>query len=112
MLAAMLSQSPSFPSSNVSAHPPLATVQIAVTVACIAIFVVVTSRTARAAATCVSVGVNVNITLASGDTATIARDAAGNFSVSGTGLTPTTCGGATVSNRDTVNVTGTGGTSR
>ena len=105
----MRSQVPSFPSSNVPARRPLGTVQIAVTVACIAVFVVVTSRAARAAATCASVGANVNITLASGDTVTIARDAAGNFSVSGTGLTPTTCGGATVSNRDTVNITGTGG---
>ncbi len=64
---------------------------------------------ANATATCASVGVNVNITLAAGDNVTVARDAAGNFAVSGTGLTATNCGGATVSNRDTVNITGAGG---
>jgi Ca2+-binding RTX toxin-like protein len=67
------------------------------------------TQPARAAATCASVGVNVNITLAAGDNVTIARDAAGNFSVSGTSLVATNCGGATVANRDTVNVTGAGG---
>ncbi|HEV2951114.1 MAG TPA: calcium-binding protein, partial [Actinomycetota bacterium] len=64
---------------------------------------------ARAAATCASVGVAVNITLASNDTVTISRTEAGTFSVLGTGLTATSCGGATVLNRDTVNITGTGG---
>jgi Ca2+-binding RTX toxin-like protein len=64
---------------------------------------------ARAAVTCVTAGTDVNITMASGDAVTIARDPGGAFSVSGTSLTPTTCGGATVANRDTINVTGSGG---
>ena len=64
---------------------------------------------ARRLATCASVGVAVNITLASNDTVTISRTEAGTFSVLGTGLTATNCGGATVLNRDMVNITGTGG---
>src|SRR5687768_11928140 len=64
---------------------------------------------ASATATCASVGAAVNITLVAGDAVTIGRDVAGNFAVSGTGLSPTTCGGATVANRDTINVTGSGG---
>ena len=64
---------------------------------------------ARAAVTCSSVGTSVNITLAASDSVTISRDPSGAFSVSGTGLTPTSCGGATVVNRDAVNVTGAGG---
>ena len=64
---------------------------------------------ARATATCASVGVTVNITLASNDAVTISRSEAGTFSVLGTGLIATNCGGATVLNRDTVNVTGAGG---
>ncbi len=51
----------------------------------------------------------VNITLAAGDAVTVARSEAGTISVSGTGLTATNCGGATVLNRDTVNITGAGG---
>ena len=54
-------------------------------------------------------GAAVNITLAAGDSVTVARSEAGIISVSGTGLTATNCGGATVSNRDTVNITGAGG---
>ena len=64
---------------------------------------------AQATVACASVATNVNITLASGDAVTVTRDPSGTFSVSGTGLTATSCGGATVSNRDTVNITGAGG---
>jgi Ca2+-binding RTX toxin-like protein len=55
------------------------------------------------------VGATVNITLAAGDAVTVARSETGTISVSGTGLTATNCGGSTVLNRDTVNITGAGG---
>jgi hypothetical protein len=64
---------------------------------------------ASATVACATAGVVVNITLASGDSVTIGRDVGGSFSVSGTGLAPSTCGGSTVVSRDTVNVTGSGG---
>ena len=46
---------------------------------------------ARATAACASVGAAVNITLAAGDAVTVARSEAGAISVSGTGLTATSC---------------------
>ena len=84
-------------------------VRACLSTAFVTLFLLVPGVPASAAVTCASVLVNVNITLASGDSVTIARDPAGTFSVSGTSLTPTSCGGATVTNRDTVNVTGSGG---
>ena len=75
----------------------------------VAVMVLLPAIPANAAVTCATAGVAVNVTLASGDSVTIGRNVAGTFSVSGTGLTPSTCGGSTVANRDTVNVTGTGG---
>ena len=60
---------------------------------------------ASVANTCVKSGANLNITMTAGGTVTIGRSGS-NFNVTGTDITDTTCGGATVSNIDTVNVTG------
>ena len=55
-----------------------------------AVFATLPAVVANAAVACATVGVAARITLASGDSVTVGRDVAGNFSVSGTGLAPST----------------------
>ena len=70
------------------------------------------ARAAPGAATCSYDGATTTVTVDvpdSSDTVDIGRTVAGAFDVSGTGLAPTDCGGATVDNTTTVNVTASGG---
>jgi len=77
--------------------------------AVLAFAMLVGPSSSQAAASCSVSGATLTVAMnADGDAATISRALGGAFEITGTGLGSTDCGGATVSNIDTVNVTVSG----